>query len=160
MPATCFFHLNGKLMSVLQCLDFGSMLAFSGNDIYVNNPSATAVPNNGPLPHGKYYIVDRQSGGRHGAVIDAINDQVSGTRRRDWFALYTATPPVRDFLVIQGVTRSNFRIHPVGYWGVSEGCITLPNLQNFYSLRSWLKRQKTSKIPGTNIDYYGTVTVL
>lgn len=61
MPATCFFRLNGKRMSILQCLDFGSMLAFSGNDIHVNNPSSTAVPNNGPLPHGRYYIVDRQA---------------------------------------------------------------------------------------------------
>lgn len=160
MPATCFFRLNGKRMSTLECLDFGSVLAFSGNDIYVNDPNATAIPKNGPLPHGRYYIVHRQSGGRHGAIVDTANDTFNGTRRRDWFALYTTTPPGSDFLMIHGVRRSNFRIHPVGYWGVSEGCITLPNIHNFYALRSWLMRQSTSKIPGTNMDYYGTVTVV
>jgi len=160
VPATCFFRLNGKRMSILQCLDFGSMLAFSGNDIHVNNPSSTAVPNNGPLPHGRYYIVDRQAGGRHGQVVDTINDSVNGTRRGDWFALYTDTPPIGDAVVIRGVRRANFRIHPVGFWGVSEGCITLPNVQNFYALRGWLLRQKVEKIPGTEIAYYGTVTVI
>jgi hypothetical protein len=63
-------------------------------------------------------------------------------------------------LTIGGVRRANFRIHPVGYWGLSEGCITLPNIHNFYALRAWLKRQVTAKMPGTDIDYYGTVTVV
>lgn len=160
MPATCFFRLNGKRMSILQCIDFGSVLAFSGNGRYVNDPNATSIPNNGPLPHGIYYIVARQSGGRHGRVVDAANDLMTGTSRRDWFALYAATPPVRDFLVIEGVRRGNFRIHPDGYWGVSEGCITLANAQNFYAFRTWLARQRTATIPGTAIDHYGTVTVL
>jgi hypothetical protein len=155
-----FFQLNGKRLSILQCLDFGSILAFSGNGRYVNDPTATAIPRNGPIPHGKYYIVDRESGGRHGAVVDAVSDQVNGTRKKDWFALYSTALPISDYLLIGGVRRGNFRIHPVGYWGVSEGCITLPNTQNFYSVRAWLKRQATSKVPGTDINYYGTVTVI
>ena len=160
MPATCFFRLNGKRMSTLQCLDFGSMLAFSGNGRYVNDPGATAIPRNGPLPHGTYYIVDRQSGGRHGAAVDAISDRANGTRKRDWFAPYSTTSPISDYLMIRGVRRGNFRIHPVGYWRVSEGCITLPNQHNFYAFRDWLNRQATAKVPGTELDYYGTVTVI
>lgn len=160
MPATCYFRLNGKRVSTLDCLDFGSVLAFSGNDQYTNDPKSTHVARNGPLPHGTYYIVDRQSGGRHGKVLDGINDVISGTQRDDWFALYTTTPPIGDSLIIKGVRRSSFRIHPVGYWGISEGCITLRNLHDFHSLRKWLKSLKTSTIPGTDIPYYGTVTVL
>ncbi|WP_233217456.1 DUF2778 domain-containing protein [Trinickia dabaoshanensis] len=147
-------------MSTLQCLDFGSMLAFSGNGKFVNDPQATAIPKNGPLPHGKYYILDRQSGGRHGAVVDALNDGANGTHRGHWFALYSTVPPITDAVTVNGVRRANFRIHPVGYWGVSEGCITLPNVENFYALRTWLKRHPPSKIPGTELDFYGTVTVI
>ncbi|MGG1947048.1 DUF2778 domain-containing protein [Trinickia sp. NRRL B-1857] len=159
MPAACFFRLNGKRLSTLDCLDLGSILAFSGNGRYINNPESTAVPKDGPIPKGKYYIVARQSGGRHGQEIEKIEDTVSGTHRADWFALYTMTPPVGDSLVVNGVRRANFRLHPVGYWGISEGCITLPSVDNFYVLRNWLLKQKTAKIPGTNVDYYGTVTV-
>lgn len=159
MSATCFFRLNRKRMSILQCLDLGSMMAFSWNGKFVNDPDATAIPNNGPLPHGTYYILDRQSGGRLGAVVDTMNDLANGTQRQDWFSLYAATPPASDFLTIKGVRRGNFRIHPVGYWGVSEGCITLPNIENFYTFRTWLTSHATSKIPGTEIDHYGTVTV-
>jgi len=159
MPATCFFRLNGKRLSTLDCLDLGSVLAFSGNGRYINNPESTAVPKDGPIPMGKYYIVARQSGGRHSHEIETIEDTVSGTRRADWFALYTTTPPAGDSLIVNGVRRANFRLHPVGYFGISEGCITLPNVDNFYVLRNWLLKQKTEKIPGTNIDYYGTVTV-
>lgn len=160
MPATCFFRLNGKRLSTLDCLDLGSVLAFSGNDIYVNDPDSAAVPKNGPIPRGKYYIVARPSGGRHGGIVDAVEDAVSGTHREEWFALYTTIPPIGDFLTIKGVRRQNFRLHPVGYWGVSEGCITLPSVGNFNVLRTWLRSQQTEKIPGTQIDYYGTVTVL
>jgi hypothetical protein len=160
MPATCIFRLNGKRMSTLDCVGLGAMPAFSGNDVYINDPKSTAVAKNGPIPRGTYYIVDRRSGGRHGRMVDALEDAANGTHRADWFSLYTANPPGKDFVIVNGVRRDNFRIHPVGYWGVSLGCITLPSVQNFYSLRRWLKSRGADKIPGTQIEYYGVVTVL
>ena len=59
-----------------------------GNGRYVNDPNSTTVPNDGPLPAGVYYIVDRESGGRMGWLNDFRSDLLAGTHRADWFALY------------------------------------------------------------------------
>ncbi|WP_323045898.1 tlde1 domain-containing protein, partial [Paraburkholderia sp.] len=49
-------------MSTLRCDGVGDFAAFSGNSSGKNNPAAVAVPDVGPLPPGRYYIVDRGSG--------------------------------------------------------------------------------------------------
>ncbi|WP_434116303.1 DUF2778 domain-containing protein [Paraburkholderia caffeinilytica] len=159
MPAECFFTLNRQHMSALFCPGFGSVPAFSGNGRYVNDPGSTSVAKDGPLPTGTYYIVARQSGGRHGPVNDIIADTLNGTHRAEWFSLYRNDGVIDDFTVVNGVRRGNFRLHPVGYWGISEGCITLPHPLQFNQLRAYLKSQTPAKIPGTQIDYYGRVTV-
>lgn len=159
MPAECTFVLNRKRMSVLNCSGFGTSLAFSGNGRFVDDPDATAIPDDGPLPKGIYYIVDRQSGGRLGWLNDIGTDLLAGTHRSDWFALYRNDGRIDDWTFINGVKRGNFRLHPVGYWGISEGCITLPHRGQFERLRKFLKAQQTARIPGTNIAYYGRVSV-
>lgn len=55
--------------------------------------------------------------------------------------------------------RGNFRLHPNGRFGVSEGCITLLSTQQFDKLRAWLLSQETKMVPGTSLPYYGTVAV-
>ena len=126
---------------------------------YKDNPNATAVQKEGPLPTGTYFIVDRQSGGRLAWFSDLWRDMRAGTKRSEWFALYRNDGTIDDWTFIHGVRRGNFRLHPSGWWGVSEGCITLPSVGQFHKLRQFLKAQPTANIPGTLIDYYGTVTV-
>ena len=155
MPAECTFRLNHMKTSTLNCSGFGIVTAYSGTGRNINNPSATDLPNDGPLPKGVYYIVDRESGGKLGGLRDLFGDLVAGTHRGDWFALYRND----DQTFVRGVRRGSFRLHPVGYWGISEGCITLPQVQQFEKLRKYLKSRKTQEIPGTNMDYYGRVSV-
>jgi hypothetical protein len=141
------------------CPGFGGVSAFSGKPRYVDNPSAQAVPDAGPIPKGTYYIIGRQSGGRLGWLWDFIKDRASDVHRDNWFALYRNGTSVSDYTFIDGVKRGNFRLHPSGRFGVSEGCITVQSQAQFDRLRAWLLSQDTKMIPGTNIPYYGTVMV-
>jgi len=159
MPATCFFVLNDRPVSMLFCPGVGSIPAFSGKEAYVDNPSATAVANAGPLPKGTYYIINRQSGGRFGWLRDWIKDRASRVQHDQWFALYRNDGVVDDYTFIDGVRRGNFRLHPNGRFGISEGCITILSQTQFDKLRQFLLAQETKVIPGTNIKYYGTVEV-
>jgi hypothetical protein len=159
MPATCFFTLNNKSVSMLVCPGFASMPAFSGRTAYVDNPAATAVANAGPIPRGRYYIINRQSGGRLGWIRDWFKDHASRVHHDQWFALYRNDRVVSDYTFVNGVRRGNFRLHPNGRFGISEGCITLLSQTQFDQLRGYLLSQETKIIPGTDIKYYGTVDV-
>lgn len=159
MPVACSFRLNGKRMSVLQCPGFGGVAAFSGDGKSINDPNATARQDEGPLPAGKYYIIDRQSGGRFGWLEDAVKDTFVHSNRREWFALYRNDGKIDDWTFVNGIRRGNFRLHPVGRLGESKGCVTLANPTQFDKLRAFLKSQPTAKIPGTDITYYGTLEV-
>lgn len=159
MPATCFFTLNNRTVSSLFCPGLGSMPAFSGKAPYVNNPDATALIDNGPLPKGMYYIVNRQSGGRLGWLWDSLRDYASHANRGEWFALYRNDGVIDDFTIVNGIKRGNFRLHPNGLLGVSTGCIALVSKSQFDKLRRFLLAQPPKLIPGTNIRHYGTVLV-
>ncbi|RKE24365.1 uncharacterized protein DUF2778 [Paraburkholderia sp. BL23I1N1] len=159
MPASCYFTLNDQKMSALVCSGIGGMAAFSGKPSYVNNPADTAVESAGPLPTGRYYIVGRQSGGRLGWLWDWIKDTASHVQHDQWFALYRNDGTIDDYTFVNGVRRGNFRLHPNGRFGISEGCITLQSPAQFDRLRAYLTSQQTKFIPGTNISYYGTVDV-
>ncbi|QCP50237.1 DUF2778 domain-containing protein [Trinickia violacea] len=92
MPITCTFKLNNKTFSTLYCAGVGNFTAFSGSDAGRDNPAAVAKKDIGPLPPGRYYIVDRQSGGLLGGVRDFALDHLYGTDRTQWFALYRNAP--------------------------------------------------------------------
>ncbi|WP_262119970.1 DUF2778 domain-containing protein [Serratia ficaria] len=159
MTAECFFQLNGERMATLVCRGFGTVSAFSGNRQHRNQPDSVAVPLNGPLPTGTYYIVDRESGGRLGWLRDYFEDSLAGTHRAGWFALYRNDGQIDDYTFIKGVKRGHFRLHPIGRFGISQGCITLPDVVQYYRLYKFLKSQKMETIPGTAIRYYGKVLV-
>lgn len=159
MPAICTFTLNGKKLSSLICPTLGAIPAFSGFGSNINQPAATSQKMSGPLPTGTYYVVDRPTGGLLQPIEDLVKDRVNGTKRSEWFALYRADKKIDDFTVINGIKRGNFRLHPVGRVGISEGCITLPFISQFETLRKYLLSQKTEKIPGTQMDYYAKVIV-
>ena len=108
-------------------------------------------PKVGPIPPGVYYIVDRPSGGRLGAIWDFLRPD-----KANWFALYRDDGIIDDQTSVNGVLRGAFRLH---YGSISEGCITLTDRDAYARLNQILRTTSTGVIPGTNITYYGTVTV-
>ena len=144
------FELNNTPMSNLTCECGRSFPAFSGDADATNDPGATSIPDFGPIPKGSYYIVDRPSGGRLGRLREFI----SGSDK--WYALYRDDGVIDDNSSVDGVTRGQYRLHSGTR---SAGCITLQNADDFKKLRDLLSKTKKGKIPGTNIDYYGRVTV-
>ncbi|WP_122049122.1 DUF2778 domain-containing protein [Asaia bogorensis] len=157
MPAHCVFYLNEKDVSVLTCVGFGSFPAYSGSGDFTNRPAAAGNRNNGPLPLGLYHILDRRCGGRLGVVRDHVGDFFAGTHRQDWFALYRDDGIIDDQTSIDGIRRGAFRLHPVGFWGISKGCITLPDTHDFYRLREFLLAQSPAYVNG--MRSYGTLDV-
>ncbi|WP_157686603.1 DUF2778 domain-containing protein [Paraburkholderia phymatum] len=160
MPVACTFPLNRKTMSTLHCEGIGDFAAFSGNDGWTkNNPAAAAIPKAGPLPPGRYYIVDRGSGGFFTHIKDFILDLWSNTERGTWFALYRDDGEIDDWTFVEGVRRGNFRLHPHGRLNLSEGCITLADPVGFFRLRDHLIHTARMAIPGGKGFAYGTVDV-
>jgi len=125
--------------------------AFSGDGEYRNRRLYMCLPNNGPIPVGTYYIVDRRSGGRLGGINDAL--------KRDWFALYAKDKVVDDERWCAGVQRGQFRLHPKGPRGLSQGCITLERQEDFVRLRDLLRCTTRETIPGTDLTTYGMLVV-
>ncbi|WP_273028582.1 DUF2778 domain-containing protein [Massilia timonae] len=148
----CTFELNGKPMSLLK-MGAIHLPAFSGLGSHVNQREFICTPNAGPIPPGTYYILDRQSGGRLGALRDLLRD------RSEWFALYAADGKIDDEVFCNKVKRGNFRLHPNRVGGVSQGCITLANLADFNKLRFHVKASKQVDIPGSTLKAYGRIVV-
>jgi len=159
MALACTFALNAQPMSSLDCRELGCMAAFSGTGAARNNPRSTGVKSVGPLPRGRYYIVDRQSGGMMGGLRHFVLEHLYGTDRSSWFALYRDDGTIDDVTSIEGINRGAFRLHPVGPRGLSEGCITLASPAAFTRLRALLKAGPTIAIPNTTSVAYGTVDV-
>ncbi|TCG05106.1 hypothetical protein BZM27_36160 [Paraburkholderia steynii] len=159
MPAECYFSLNSRSISMLTCKGFGNVPAFSGLPAYANNPADTGILKAGPLPTGLYYIVNRQSGGHFGWLYDVIKDKWSGVDHSTWFALYRNDGVIDDWTYINGIKRGQFRLHPNGRHGLSEGCITVHDQSQFDRLRTFLPSQPPQTVPGTAVKYYGTVLV-
>nr|WP_152985973.1 DUF2778 domain-containing protein [Burkholderia sp. lig30] len=146
-------------MSVLHCDGVGDFDAFSGKDGVKNDPAAVAMPGDGPLPPGRYYIVDRGSGGLFTHIRDFFMDFINHTDRGKWFALYRDDGNIDDWTFINGIGRGHFRLHPRGLANISEGCITLADPPAFYRLRARLLGATPLAIPGGKGFAYGTVDV-
>nr|WP_244923066.1 DUF2778 domain-containing protein [Paraburkholderia silvatlantica] len=146
-------------MSVLRCDGLGDFAAFSGRDGVKNNPASVSIPDVGPLPPGRYYIVDRGSGGLFTHMRDFFMDLVNDTDREKWFALYRDDGQIDDWTFINGVGRGHFRLHPHGRVNISEGCITLADPPAFYRLRDRLLHATPIGLPGGKGFAYGTVDV-
>mgnify|MGYP001554069195 CR=1 FL=1 len=153
------FDLNSRQESNLRNEDV-QYKAFSGEGKHRNNPNSVSVPYKGPIPPGRYYIVDRPTGGRLGW----LKDYFSGKDK--WFALYRDDGAIDDETIVcvydenDKVTkcelRDNFRLHP---GSTSWGCVTLINDEDYDSLRDSLRNTKPENIPGTDIPHYGTIDV-
>lgn len=152
------FFLNGNQLSNWCCPGIGFFPAYSGTGSSRNNPADVAVPSIGPLPPGLYYIVTRGTGGLLTGLSDALASFISGSDRSLWFALYRHDAQIDDLTFIGEVERGHFRLHPAGYKGVSEGCITLPRLSDFMILRDALLGTPTLQVTGS-LTAFGTVQV-
>lgn len=155
---TCTFYLNGGALSNLSCPGIGFFPAYSGTGTSRNNPDDVAIPSIGPLPPGLYYIVTRGAGGLITGLKDWIASGISGSDRLIWFALYRHDTKIDDMTFIGDVERGHFRLHPAGYKGISEGCITLPRLSDFMLLRDALLNTPTIQVAGS-LTAFGTIQV-
>lgn len=142
--------LNGADYAPLNFYGVGVFMAFSGNGIYRNNAACRAVPYDGPLPPGRYWIVDRREGNwfsQKGMEIkDAANRAIGRHQfgRSDWFALYKDDWGIDDGTWIDNVHRGLFRLHP---GRVSRGCITIPHDSDFAIIQNALLNTHPVQIP-------------
>lgn len=148
----CSFELNNKPMSSIS-LNNLRFPAFSGFGLHANRREFACHAGVGPIPPGVYYVLDRQSGGLLGPLRDLFSE------KSDWFALYAADGKIDDETFCNKVKRGNFRLHPNGSLGISQGCITLEKQADFNKLRAHLKGSSQIDIPGTSLKAYGRMTV-
>ena len=139
-------------MSTFWC-GASSFSAFSGLEQHRNKRVSACILNKGPIPPGTYYIFDRQSGGLLGPLKDLF------TGRDEWFALYAIDNKIDDETYCEQVKRGQFRLHPKGRFGVSQGCIVIESAHDFQFLRTILKNAKAEAIPGVGLKAYGKVVV-
>ena len=158
------FVINDAYYSPLSFPGVGTFLAFSGNGAYRNRGACGMIPQMGPVPPGKYWIVDRPEGGFRSqintGVRDFYNQFANGAtfKHSEWFALWRDDWGIDDYAWIGGVKRGNFRLHP----GIlSEGCITLPHDSDFAMLRNALLRTQQIDVPCMKtLKAYGSIEVI
>ncbi|WP_133791672.1 DUF2778 domain-containing protein [Paraburkholderia silvatlantica] len=165
MAVTGKFIIDNQWLSPLTINGIGTFLAYSGNDQYRNRGGCTMIPSNGPIPAGKYWIVDRPTGGfgsrAWASIKDTVNSAIgSPVDHGEWFALYRDDGLIDDYTWINGVKRGNFRLHPAGGQGVSLGCITLPSRVDFLRIRSALLRTGKIAAGKPGINAYGSIEVI
>ena len=155
----CNFILNDQPLSDL--VVGGSRFAggerfpsFSGMDEHRNKRASACHPNIGPIPPGQYYIFDRQSGGRMAALREAF-----GTSKEGWFALYKDDGQIDDQVICESISRGQFRLHPKGPLGISQGCITIDSESDIQRLRALLRSIPAVAVAGTSLKAYGIITV-
>lgn len=140
--------LNGADYAPFNLYAVGVFMAHSGLGAYRNNVNCGGVQNIGPIPPGKYWIVDRMEGNWFSQKKEEFHDQLNrlvGRRefgRTDWFALWRDDWGIDDYTWIEGIIRGNFRLHP---GTVSKGCITIAHSSDFAMIRNAL--MKTSLVP-------------
>lgn len=148
----CTFKLNNKPMSIFKC-GATSFPAFSGLGKHVNQWGSACLASEGPIPPGNYYIFDRQSGGLTGPFRDMFNN------RSHWFSLYAIDGKIDDVTYCEKVKRGEFRLHPKGPTGRSEGCIVIESPRDFQFLRTILTSTTPVAVPGSTLMAYGKVVV-
>lgn len=159
------FMVNNAPLSPLTIFGVETFMAFSGNAIYRNRGGCTAIPDNGPIPAGKYWIVDRPTGGllsqAEAWAKDVVNSALNApSNHSEWFALYRDDGLIDDYIWVSGVKRGNFRLHPVGGAGRSLGCITLPSNAGFQAIRRALLHTNTIFAGNSGLKAYGWIEVI
>ena len=146
------FVLNGLPMSSFKLIG-REFPAFSGLAPHVNKRLSACLIGVGPIPPGLYYVFDREAGGLFGPLRDLF------TGRSDWFALYGADNRIDDEVYCDKVKRGNFRLHPKGSLGRSEGCVVIDKPGDFIQVRMLLKSFKPAPVLGSKLHAYATLLV-
>jgi len=158
-----FIIIHGATYSPLIIYGVGTFSAFSGNGFYRNRGGCANIVGSGPLPPGRYYIVDRPTGTWKSVAMTSIKDSIrtrTFTNPADhskWFGLYRIDDSIDDSTFFQKVARGNFRLHP---GTVSEGCITLSSHIDYEILRRAILQQKPTVLSGSELKVYGTIEVI
>ncbi|SMG13975.1 DUF2778 domain-containing protein [Paraburkholderia susongensis] len=165
MAYTGKFLVNNEPLSPLIFVGLGTFNAYSGDKQYRNRGGCTAVPNNGPIPAGKYWIVARPTGGIRSKALAWLKDEWNSiwghpSNHGEWFALYRDDGAIDDVTWVNGVKRGQFRLHPAGGHGTSLGCITLPRLTDFLAIRNALLHTATIPVRNSGLHAYGTIEVV
>ena len=158
------FVVNSAPMLTLAMFGVGAFQAFSGDGIYRNRGGCTSIAGKGPIPAGKYWIVERPKGGLASQTQAWFKDMTnaalgSPSHHDQWFALYRDDGLIDDWTWINGVKRGNFRLHPKSGSGVSFGCITLASLADFQRLRYALLQTPVIPAGNTGLGAYGWIEV-
>lgn len=158
------FVVNDATFSPLTFYGIGTFLAYSGNDQYRNRAGCIGVPDNGPIPDGRYHVVNRPSGGWKGVIRTDLHDFYSWPTSRpvikyEWFALYRDDWKIDNHTWVNGVERGNFRLYPPGPLGISLGCITLQHRTDFIAIRQALMSTPQIRLPN-GLMSYGTIEVI
>lgn len=148
----CSFDLNGQQFSAFKIGSL-SVPAFSGRGTHINKRISACLVGSGPIPPEEYYIFDRQGGGHLEFFKNLFSDH------SDWFALHAIDGTIDDETYCDQVKRGNFRLHPKGPRGISEGCITIERFTDFQQIRGILKGIAPSAVRGTRLKAYGSVVV-
>jgi hypothetical protein len=159
------FIVDNAPFSPLVIFGVGTFMAFSGDGIYRNRGGCTGLADKGPIPAGKYWIVDRPTGGFRSQVEawgKDIGNAILGkpSHHSEWFALYRDDGQIDDWTWINGVKRGNFRLHPIGGGGLSLGCITLQNYSDFQAVRRALLHTTTIPVGNSGLRAYGWIEVI
>lgn len=152
---------DGKTLK-LYCPGLGEFDVISGAEQYLNNPDCSDIEK-AAIPPGTYWVVDRPKGSFSNQVRAELIDLSKAYRNNhsDWFGLYN-NQTMSDYVYVNGIKRGGFRLHPLDSdgSGVSWGCITLKNYDDFYTLRASLLSGKKGKVPGgKGLEAYGRIEV-
>ena len=153
---TFTFELNNQPMSDLKMGVF-SFPAFSGRSSHTNRRISACHVGFGPIPPGTYYIFDRQTGDGLAGALRELMEVLEG--KHDWFALYAIDGKIDDETYCNRVRRGEFRLHPKGPQGISQGCITIDSRRDYARLRGILKNTAPMEVPGMTLLAYGKVVV-
>ncbi|EMR7683327.1 DUF2778 domain-containing protein [Yersinia enterocolitica] len=158
------FVVNNADYSPLSIFGVGTFMAYSGKADYRNHTGCVDVPNAGPIPQGRYHIVNRPTGGWKGVIRTDLHDFYSWftptpVLKAEWFALFRDDGNVNDTTWINGVERGNFRLHPAGPMGISLGCITLQHRSDFLTIRQALLSTRKETL-ANGLVTYGCIEVI
>lgn len=152
---------DGGKIAKLYCAGVGIFPVFSGLFPHTNRIGCARYQN-GPIPTGKYWIVDRPRGGLRSWLKEQEKHYRTGNDYSSWFALYRQDGLIDDSSCIDETLRNSFRLHPLrpDGTGVSDGCVTFYNQNDFDMLRYALMRAHVTDIPIIHQKAYGEIEVL
>ena len=144
---------RGRVSSNCACIS-GSVGAFSGNGPSVNDPGSSHIPFSGPIPPGRYFIVQ--------PYVYTSNPR-SPYFGVTFFKLYRDDEAIDDSTFVpdpsspgEFIERGQFRFHP---GTASDGCVTLRQRQDWLQIQYHLLNRTRIEFLSNGMPYFGTVTV-